>query len=75
MTRGAGAYGNVDWTTSEWTNAWTIHVGKAYRCAKCDTLVMSVKGGVGVLEPLCCGEPMTPIENPDTIRDADAAER
>ena len=74
MARGAGAYGNVDWTTEEWTKAWTIRVGRAYRCLKCDTLVMSVKGGVGVLEPFCCGERMREIEDPDSIRDVDAAQ-
>ena len=74
MARGAGPYGNVDWTTDEWMNAWTIRVGRAYRCLVCDTLVMSVKGGVGMLELLCCGKRMSPIEDPDSIRDADAAE-
>jgi hypothetical protein len=73
MTRGSGPYGGVDWTTDEWLKAWTVRVGKAYRCLECDTLVMSVKGGVGVLEPLCCGKPMQAIEDVDSIRDADEA--
>ena len=38
-----------EWTTEEWTQAWTIHVGRAYRCAKCDTMIMVTKGGVGTL--------------------------
>ncbi len=58
-----------EWTSEEWLGAWTIHVGKAYRCDKCDTLIMVTKGGVGTLEPICCGEPMKPIEQPDTIAD------
>ena len=60
-----------EWTSEEWTAAWTIRVGKAYRCRKCDTLVMVTKGGVGTFEPICCGQPMEPIERPDTITDAE----
>lgn len=59
-----------EWTTEEWTQAWTIHVGRAYRCAKCDTMIMVTKGGVGTLEPICCGEPMTLVAQPDTIADS-----
>jgi desulfoferrodoxin-like iron-binding protein len=58
-----------EWTTEEWTHAWTIHVGKAYRCEKCETMIMVTKGGVGTLEPICCGEPMKLVEQPDTIAD------
>ncbi len=58
-----------EWTPEEWMGAWTIHVGKAYRCDKCQTMVMVTKGGVGTLEPICCGEPMKLIAQPDTIAD------
>ena len=58
-----------EWTTDEWTNAWTIHVGRAYSCEKCDTMIMVTKGGVGTLEPICCGQPMKLVEQPDTIAD------
>jgi len=56
-----------EWTTDEWTAAWTIHVGTVYRCDACGTMVMVTKGGVGNLEPICCGEPMEPVEQPDSI--------
>ena len=62
-----------EWTTEEWVSAWTIHVGKAYRCDKCDTMIMVTKGGVGTLEPVCCGEPMKPVEQPDTIADQEGS--
>jgi len=58
-----------EWTTEEWLSAWTIHVGRAYRCEECGTMVMVTKGGVGTLEPVCCGEPMRLVEQPDTIAD------
>ena len=51
-----------EWTTEEWVSAWTIHVGKAYRCDKCDTMIMVTKGGVGTLEPQL-------VEQPDTSAD------
>jgi hypothetical protein len=58
-----------EWTAEEWAAAWTIHVGKVYRCGKCETMIMVTKGGVGTLEPICCGEPMKLVEQPDTIAD------
>jgi len=58
-----------EWTVDEWTLAWSIHVGRAYRCEKCQTMVMVTKGGIGTLEPICCGEPMKLVEHPDTIAD------
>lgn len=62
-------YQHPEWTAEEWLSAWTIHVGRAYRCEKCQTMVMVTKGGVGTLEPICCGEPMKPVERPDSIAD------
>ncbi|MFP4056438.1 MAG: hypothetical protein ACLF0G_06180 [Candidatus Brocadiia bacterium] len=58
-----------EWTTEEWISAWTIHVGTAYRCEDCDTLIMVTKGGVGTLEPICCRKPMTRVSQPDSIAD------
>ena len=46
------------WTAEEWTSAWTIRVGDAYICDECGTIAMCSKGGVGTLEPVCCGRPM-----------------
>lgn len=57
-----------EWTVEEWTKAWTIRVGKAYSCSVCGTMVMVTKGGVGVMEPRCCGNDMIPVERPDEIR-------
>ena len=65
----ADSYPYPEWTAAEWRSAWSIHVGKAYRCDKCETMVMVTKGGVGTLEPICCGEPMKLVEQPDTIAD------
>ena len=42
----------------DWEKAFTIHVGGAHVCRKCQNLVMVTKGGVGVLELTCCGAPM-----------------
>jgi len=57
-----------EWSTGEWTREWTIHVGKAYHCSQCDTMVMVTKGGVGVMEPKCCNRPMAMVGKPDDIR-------
>ena len=57
-----------EWGVDEWEDAWTIRVGRAYACSKCGTMVMVTKGGVGALEPICCGEHMQAVEKPDTIK-------
>ena len=56
-----------EWSTEEWTRAWTINVGKAYLCEVCGTIVMVTKGGVGTLEPICCEQPMKLVERPDEV--------
>ena len=56
------------WTTEEWTKTWTIHVGKAYKCNTCSTIIMCTKGGVGTLEPICCGNDMESVQAPDEIK-------
>ena len=59
-----------EWSTEEWTKAWTIRLGRAYVCEVCGTIVMVTKGGVGPLAPLCCERPMKLVEQPDEeIRD------
>ncbi|MBI3397960.1 MAG: hypothetical protein HY026_01785 [Deltaproteobacteria bacterium] len=57
-----------EWSVDDWTKEWTIHVGKAYRCSICGTMAMVTKGGVGVMEPKCCGRAMALVEKPDDIR-------
>lgn len=51
-----------EWSVTEWEQAWTIKVGRAYVCDECGTMVMVTKGGVGVLEPRCCDRPMKAVD-------------
>ena len=50
-----------DWYLDEWEKALTIHVGEAYACRQCENLVMVTKGGIGVLDLVCCGKPMEKV--------------
>ena len=50
-----------DWNTRDWERALTIHVGTAHICRVCQNLVMVTKGGVGVMELVCCGKPMEKV--------------
>jgi hypothetical protein len=52
-----------EWTVEQWRKAWSIHVGKAYTCNQCHTMIMVTKGGIGTLEPLCCGQKMQPVKS------------
>lgn len=47
-----------EWDVDQWTHAWNIRVGVAYACGVCGSMVMVTRGGVGVLEPICCKQPM-----------------
>ena len=47
-------YGGLD----DWEKALTLRVGTAYACRECGNLLMVTKGGVGVLDLVCCGKPM-----------------
>jgi len=51
-----------DWNIEEWEGALTIDVGTSYVCRECGNLVMVTKGGVGVLDLICCGKPMELVE-------------
>jgi hypothetical protein len=53
---------NAEWELNDWKKALTIHVGTAYCCRQCRNLVMITRGGVGVMELICCGRPMERIE-------------
>ena len=53
-----------EWHLDEWENVLTIHVGSAYVCRQCHNLVMVTKGGVGIMELVCCGKPMEKVERP-----------
>ena len=51
-----------EWDLGEWEDVLTIHVGTAYACRECGNLVMVTKGGIGIMELVCCGLPMEKIE-------------
>ena len=51
-----------EWELTDWEQALTIHVGTAYVCRECENLVMVTRGGVGVMELICCGKPMEKVE-------------
>jgi hypothetical protein len=51
-----------EWGLGEWEDALTIHVGTAYLCRQCQNIVMVTKGGIGVMELICCGKPMEKVE-------------
>jgi len=58
-----------EWNLGEWEQALTINVGNAYLCRACENVVMVARGGVGVLDLVCCGKPMEKVE----CRPADGA--
>ena len=60
-----------DWGLGDWESALTIRVGTTYVCRQCENIVMVTRGGVGVLELVCCGEPMEEIEIEDTEEEED----
>jgi len=51
-----------EWNLGEWEQALTIEVGAAYVCRVCNNLVMVTRGGVGVMELVCCGRPMERLD-------------
>lgn len=57
-------YPASEWTPDQWLSAWTINVGKVYACAECGKMIIVTRGGVGVLDPSCCGKPMEPMNPP-----------
>ena len=58
----------ADWDLGEWEARLTIEVGAAYVCRKCQNLVMVTRGGVGVMELICCGEPMEKVAPKDATK-------
>ena len=53
-----------EWNLGDWEQALTIHVGTMYVCRKCENLVMVTRGGVGVMELVCCGRRMEKVAVP-----------
>ena len=52
-----------EWSLDEWEKTLNINVGTPYACRTCGNLVMVTKGGVGVLDLVCCGNPMEPMRS------------
>jgi len=46
----------------DWEQALSIQVGSAHVCRTCGNVVMVTRGGVGVMELVCCGVLMETIE-------------
>lgn len=55
-----------EWDIEEWRAALSIHVGTTYVCRECGNLVMVTRGGIGILDLICCGRPMEKV-----VRDAE----
>jgi len=53
-----------EWDLGDWEQALTIHVGTTYVCRKCQNIVMVTRGGVGVMQLICCGRPMEAVAAP-----------
>jgi hypothetical protein len=51
----------ADWNLDEWEHALTLKVGTAYVCRACQNVVMVTRGGVGVMDLVCCGKPMDKV--------------
>jgi desulfoferrodoxin-like iron-binding protein len=51
----------LDADLAGWEQALAIEVGTSYLCRTCGNVVMVTRGGVGVMELVCCGVPMERI--------------
>ena len=68
MNDSSEAFRSPEWSTEEWHAAWSIYVGRVYRCEQCGSMIMCTKGGVGNLEPICCERPMVEVKPPQADR-------
>jgi hypothetical protein len=50
-----------EWNLGDWERVLTIKVGAAYACRRCENLVMVTRGGVGIMQLTCCGQPMDKV--------------
>ena len=50
-----------NWDLDDWEQALTIHVGSTFVCRECGNVVMVTRGGIGVMDPRCCGNPMVRV--------------
>ncbi|MCA1808375.1 MAG: hypothetical protein ABR497_07900 [Kiritimatiellia bacterium] len=53
-----------EWNLEDWESVLTINVGISFACRQCGNLVMVTRGGVGIMELVCCGRPMEKIDLP-----------
>ena len=51
-----------EWDLGDWEKALTINVGTVYACGECGNLAVVTRGGLGVMEMICCGKPMRRID-------------
>jgi hypothetical protein len=61
-----------EWDLAEWEKALTIHVGRMYVCRACGNLAVVTRGGVGMMEMVCCGKAMDPVQARDAGRKGEA---
>ncbi len=54
----------ADYSLDDWEKALTMEVGACFVCHLCDNRVMVTRGGVGVLDLVCCGHTMEKICSP-----------
>ncbi|KPK59116.1 MAG: hypothetical protein AMK73_08835 [Planctomycetes bacterium SM23_32] len=59
--RDDAGYAPPEYNLEDWERALTIHVGTAYACHGCGSLVMVTKGGVGVMDLVCCDREMEQV--------------
>ena len=52
---------DMQWDLGDWEESLSIHVGAVYCCRICKNVAMVTKGGLGVLQLGCCGQPMEKI--------------
>lgn len=52
------------WNLGEWEEALTIDVGASFICRECGNVVMVTRGGVGILDLVCCDKPMERVNPP-----------
>jgi hypothetical protein len=52
-----------EWDLGDWEKALTIHVGTTYACRRCGNLAMVTKGGVGIMDMVCCGKQMEKLDS------------
>ena len=54
-------FSGPEWNATDWLGAWSIEVGKCYKCSVCGNVVMVIRGGTGNLDPRCHDKPMNPV--------------